>query len=70
MHDTSPEAERVQAEVHRRMSGPEKVRIAMEMSEAVREIARTRIRAHHPEWDEDAVRDELPRELDGFRCLR
>jgi hypothetical protein len=61
---------RAQAEVHRRLGGPRKILIACQMSDSVREMARARIRAQHPDFDETAVRDELTWELYGFRRER
>jgi hypothetical protein len=70
MHDTSPEAARIQAEIHRRLGGPRKILIACQMSDAIREIARARIRTQHPDFDEARVQDELVWELYGFRRPR
>jgi len=70
MHDTSPEAARVQAAVHRRLGAARRFEITCEMSDAVRSIARGRIVAKHPEYDEAAVQDELLRERYGFRRQR
>lgn len=70
MHDTSPEAARIQAAVHRRLGAARRFEIACEMSEAVRSIARARIGAKHPVYDEAAVEDELLWELYGFRRQR
>lgn len=41
--------------------------IAFELSEAVRELARERIRSAHPELDEVGVRNRLVWELYGIR---
>jgi hypothetical protein len=65
--DTSTEAARIQAAVYRRLGGSRRFEIACEMSMAVRELARARIRAKHPELDEDAIRDLLIWELYGVR---
>lgn len=70
MRDTAPEAARVQADVHRRMGSAERVRIACEMSDEVRAVARAGIRARHPELDDEAVEDRLLWELYGFRHQR
>jgi len=70
VQDTSTEAARVQAAVHRKMGGVRKFLIACRMSDSVRSIARARIKARHPEFDEIAIRDELIWELYGVRRRR
>lgn len=67
MLDTSREAARVQAEVHRRLGPDRRVEIALELSEALRELACDRIRAQFPELDEIGVRNRLVWELYGVR---
>lgn len=54
--DTDPEAHDFQTEIYRRMSGPERVAIAMQLTETVRQTALAGIRSRHPEYDEDQVR--------------
>lgn len=70
MFDTTPEAARVQAVVHRKLGVGRRFELACEMSDAVRSIVRARIRGKHPEYDESAVKDELMWELYGFRRKR
>ena len=70
MLDTSPEAARIQAAVHRKLGAARRFEIACEMSDAVRSITRGRIEAKHPEYDEVAVQDEFLWELYGFRRQR
>jgi len=70
VHDTSIEAARIQSLVHRKMGAVRRFAVACDMSEAVREMARARIRAQHPDLDERAVRDQLTWELYGFRRRR
>lgn len=70
MDDTSAEAARVQAAVHRKLGGVRKLLMTCQMSESVRALARARIRARHPEFDEAAVREELLWELYGYRRRR
>jgi hypothetical protein len=50
MTDTTPSALAVQVDIHRRMSGIERLRLACEMSDAARELALTRLRLAHPDW--------------------
>jgi len=59
--DTPPEAEAIQLEVFRRMTGEQRLQMALEMSEALREISLSRIRSEHPEWPEWEVKRELLR---------
>jgi hypothetical protein len=72
--DTSPEAREIQLQIHRSMSGEQRILIALEMSLFGRELMRERIRSQHPEWDESQVQREiwriafLPKPLPaGFR---
>jgi hypothetical protein len=61
MSDTSAEVQAVQDEILRRMPGEERFRLAVEMSEMVRELALTRLRAEHPEWTDWELKRELLR---------
>ena len=65
--DTSAEAARVQTEIHRSLGAPRRLQLACQLSEAVRDLARVRIRSKHPELDESATRDWLTWELYGVR---
>ncbi len=67
MLDTTPEAAAAQAAVYRRMSGEEKVRIALEMTETVRHLAMTRIAEQHPGFTPAQIREQLIWELYGVR---
>jgi hypothetical protein len=59
--DTSPDAQAVQFQVQRAMSGEQRLLMAFEMSMFARELAATRIRQEHPEWGEVRVVRELIR---------
>lgn len=61
--DTSADAHRAQLEVYRRMTGAQRLRIALDMSDFVRECAKSRIRKRHPEMTEQEVTRELIREM-------
>lgn len=61
MTDTSTEAAALQADLHRRMSGEQRLRIAMEMSDLARELTLARLRLDHPAWGEPELRRELLR---------
>lgn len=54
--DTTPEAWEVQTQIWRRMSGQEKIELAFEMSENVRQIAAAGVRQRHPGYSDDDVR--------------
>lgn len=59
--DTSPAAQAVQDEIHRSMSGEQRIRLAFEMSMFARELSRQGIRREHPEWTEAQICRELLR---------
>ena len=59
--DTHPDAARVQAELIRNMSGEQRIKRVCQMSNAMRRMAVTRIRADHPEWSDWDVKRELLR---------
>ena len=59
--DTSPVAQAIQDEIHRKMTGEQRVLLAFEMSLFARELARTGIQQEHPDWPEDRVARELLR---------
>ena len=63
--DTSPEAARRQLEIFRRMSGSERVEMALSMSEAARELTVAGIRHRHPDWTDDQVHHALLMQLHG-----
>ena len=48
--DTSPEAAEAQLKVFRRMTGEQRLKIALEMSDFAREVSLSRIRAEHSDW--------------------
>lgn len=68
--DTSEEAHRIQLEVWRRKSGSERLKAIFEMSEFVRECAKSRIRKQHPDLTEQEVTNQLIFELYGVRVPR
>ncbi|HEY4768335.1 MAG TPA: hypothetical protein VII26_05330 [Candidatus Limnocylindria bacterium] len=57
--DTSLEAAEVQAATFRRMSPSERLALAFEMSEEVRQLALSGLRVRHPGWDEERLHDAL-----------
>ena len=54
--DTSRDAANVQVAVWRRMSGEQRVAMAFELSENVRQIAAEGVRRRHPDYSDDEVR--------------
>jgi len=69
MSDTSPAAQAIQDEIHRRMSGEERFALAWEMSLAVREIAWARLREEHPDWSDWELKRETLRYAFGSAPL-
>ena len=61
MTDTSPTAARLQAEIQRRLSGVDRLRIAFDMSVMARGLARARLVQEHPDWHDADVDRELLR---------
>lgn len=59
--DTSPKAHEMQLQIHRSMSGEQRILIALEMSLFARDLASERIRSEHPDWNELQVQRELLR---------
>lgn len=63
--DTSAEAQAVLDRARAKLSGAERVRIAADLSEAVRTITRQGIRARHPDYSDHQVSLALLRILYG-----
>ena len=59
--DTSPAAQAIQEEIHRAMTGEQRILLAFEMSLFARELARAGIQREHPDWPADRVARELLR---------
>lgn len=53
--DTTPEVAALQQEIHERMGGEGRLRLALEMSEAVREMALARLRREQPDLPEREI---------------
>jgi len=64
--DTSPEAAAIQAEIFRRMTEAERVKMALEMSDSMRNVALAGLRSRHPEMTEEELNWELMRLMYGF----
>lgn len=63
--DTSAAAHEAQLRCYRRMSGAEKVAIAVQLSEDVRAVAMAGIRSRHPEYSDREVWFAFARLLHG-----
>jgi hypothetical protein len=63
--DTTPEARAMQVAVWRRLGGPARVELAMEMSDAAREIAIEGEMARAPSLSRDAARRRVLRRILG-----
>ena len=59
--DTSPEAQAVQLEYYRSMTGEQRLLLAYEMSMSARALNRARMLREHPEWTEADIAHELLR---------
>jgi hypothetical protein len=64
--DTSPEAAAIQQEIFRRMSTAERLRMALEMSESMRNVALAGLRSRCPELNPEELSRELMRIMYGF----
>jgi hypothetical protein len=70
MRDTTPEAEKRQEEIFKRLSGDQKVRLAMAFSDNMRDIALVGLRFRHPSASEEALRAILLREVHGIEIRK
>jgi hypothetical protein len=59
--DTTPEAQAVQLEIHRSMTGEQRLLLAYEMSMFARELNWARLHREHPEWGEVQIARDLLR---------
>jgi hypothetical protein len=67
--DTTAEAEKRQSEIFMRLSGEEKIRLAMEFSDAVRDIAWAGFRRRHPSVSEETLRAMFLKEVHGIELM-
>lgn len=61
LRDTTPDAEQRQLEILGRMSEGQRLRMALQMSQAARDMALKRIQAENPSWTDWEVKRELLR---------
>jgi len=59
--DTGAAAAATQVEIHRKLSGEQRLLLALEMSQLARELCSARIRQDRPDWTESQVKRELLR---------
>jgi len=59
--DTSAAAQAVQLDIHRSMTGEQRLLLAYEMSMFARELNRARLLREHPDWAEVSIARELLR---------
>ena len=64
--DTSPEAEAIQLEIFRRMTPAQRLKLALEMSDSMRNVALAGLRTRRPDLDEMELLRELMRLMYGF----
>jgi hypothetical protein len=64
--DTSPDAAAIQQEIFRRMTPEQRLRIALELSEEMRNIALSGLRSRQPELTEEELKREMLRIMYGF----
>lgn len=69
MTDTSPEAAALQISIQRSLTGAARLRLALEMSYAARELALARLRREHPDWSDRELERELLRYAFGSAPL-
>jgi len=65
--DTSPSAARLQADIHRRFSPAQRLRMAFEMSEFARSLSKAGLKMRRPDLTDAEIRDELITQLYGVR---
>jgi hypothetical protein len=64
--DTTPAALAVQRDIFRRMTTEQRLHLALEMSESLRNIALAGLRSRRPELDTDGLSRELMRIMYGI----
>jgi hypothetical protein len=64
--DTSPESAAIQREIFRRMTPSARLRLALEMSESMRNVALAGLRSGRPDLTKQELSRELVRVMYGF----
>lgn len=68
--DTRPEAHSARIAIYRRIGGPRRLALALEMSDDARAIALAGVRARHPDYDEAQAASALLHLLLGDAVFR
>jgi hypothetical protein len=58
---TPEEGLQTQIDVYRRMTGQQRLQIAFDLSQLSRELVRSNVRNHHPDWTDEQVEQEVVR---------
>jgi hypothetical protein len=61
MTDTTPSIADVQISAHRRLTGVDRIKLALDMSLTVRALATARLRQAHPDWSETMLARQVMR---------
>jgi hypothetical protein len=61
VNDTDPAADAIQTRIYRRLTGAERLQLAVDMSRAARALCLARLRRTHPHWTDAELRLELVR---------
>jgi hypothetical protein len=64
--DTSTQAAVIQQEIFRRMTSAQRLRMALEMSQSIRNVALAGLRSRRPELNEEELSRELMALMYGF----
>ena len=64
--DTTPEASAIQQGIFRRMTTAQRLKLALDVSESLRNITRAGLRSRHPEFTAHELSRELLRIMYGF----
>jgi hypothetical protein len=64
--DTIPEAAAIQEAIFRRMTSAQRLRLALQMSDSIRNVALAGLRSRQPELNADQLSRELLRIRYGF----
>lgn len=64
--DTTPKAEARQQQIFARMSGEDRLKMAMALSDQMRDIAMAGLRSRHPQAAEDEIRNMFIKAVHGL----
>ena len=66
LSDTHPQADAIQRDIIRRMTTEERLRLALEMSQSMRNVALAGLRSRRPDLDDKGLSRELLRIMYDF----